>query len=67
MVYGHFKYLSGRIAAGTVLRDKTLKNAINAKYDGYQRDLSSLVYRFIDKKFASGDAGGAVKNEFIQK
>ena len=42
MVYGHFKYLSGRITADTVLRHKTFQNTINAKYDGYQKDLSSM-------------------------
>ena len=27
----------------------------NPKYDGYQRGLSSMVYKFFDKKSAGGD------------
>ena len=34
----------------------------NPKYDGYQRGLASMAYKFFDKK----TAGGAVKNEIVQ-
>ena len=34
----------------------------NPRYDGYQRGLASMVYKFFDKK----TAGGAVKNEIMQ-
>ena len=33
-----------------VLRDKAFKIAIDPKYDGYQRRLASLIYKFFDKK-----------------
>ena len=33
-----------------VLRDKAFEIASNPKYDGYQRGLASMVYKFFDKK-----------------
>ena len=33
-----------------ILRDKTFNIAKNPKYDGYQRGLASMVYKFFDKK-----------------
>ena len=35
-----------------VLRDKAFDIAKNSKYDGYQRRLASMVYKFFDKKSA---------------
>ena len=32
------------------MRDKALNIAKNPKYDGYQRELVSIVYKFVDKK-----------------
>ena len=40
----------GRTASDKVLRDKAFNIAKNPKYDGYQRGLSSMVYKFFDKK-----------------
>ena len=34
------------------MRDKAFKIASNQKYDGYQRGLTSMVYKFFDKKFS---------------
>ena len=39
-----------RTAADNVLRDKGFNNAKDPKYDGYQRGLASMVYKFFDKK-----------------
>ena len=50
MAYGDFKDLKKRIAADKILRDKALNIAKNPKYDGYQRGLASMVYKFFDKK-----------------
>ena len=33
-----------------VLRNKAFKIASDPKYDGYQRGLASMVYKFFDKK-----------------
>ena len=50
MAYGDFKNLAKRTAADKVLRDKAFKIASDQKYDGYQRGLASMVYKFFDKK-----------------
>ena len=53
MAYGDFKDLARRTASDKVLRDKAFNIAKNSKYDGYQRGLASMVYKFFDKKSAS--------------
>ena len=50
MAYGDFKYSAKRTEASKVLRDKAFKIASDQKYDGYQRGLASIVYKFFDKK-----------------
>ena len=50
MAYGVFKDLAKRTAADKVLRDKVFKIASDQKYDGYQRGLALMVYKFFDKK-----------------
>ena len=49
MAYGDFKDLA-RMASHKILRDKAFNIAKNLKYDGYQRGLASMVYKFFDKK-----------------
>ena len=58
MAYGDFKYLARRTASDKILRDKAFNIAKNPRYDGYQRGLASMVYKFFDKK----SAGGVVNN-----
>ena len=50
MAYGDFKDLKRRTASNKVIKDKAFNIAKNPKYDGYQRGLASLVYKFFDKK-----------------
>ena len=50
MAYADFKDLERRTASDKVLRDKAFNIAKNPKYDGYQRGLASMVYKFFDKK-----------------
>ena len=50
MAYGDFKDLAKITFADKALRDKAFKIAIDQKYDGYQRGLASMVYKFFDKK-----------------
>ena len=50
MAYGDFKNLANRTDADKVLRDKAFNIAKNLKYDGYQRGLASMVYKFFDNK-----------------
>ena len=50
MAYGDFKDLARRSAADKFLRDKAFNIAEDPKYDGYQRGLASIVYKFFNKK-----------------
>ena len=43
MAYRDFKDLAKRTAADKFLRDKTFNIAKDPKYDGYQRELASIV------------------------
>ena len=64
MAYGDFKDLAKRTFADKVLKDKAFKIANDQKYDGYQRGLASIVYKFFDKK--SRVSGIANNKENIQ-
>ena len=50
MAYSKAKDLVRRSQSDKILRDKAFNIAIDPKYDGYQRGLASMVYRFFDKK-----------------
>ena len=63
MVYGDFKEFAKRTRADKVLRDKAFKIASDQKYDGYQRGLASMVYKFFDKK---SEGSGIINKENIQ-
>ena len=62
MAYGDFKDLERRTASDKVLRDKAFNIAKNSKYDGYQRELASMVYKFFDKKSKESGVNIKVKN-----
>ena len=62
MDYGDFKDLAKRTAADKVLRNKAFRIASDQKYDGYQRGLAYMVYKFFDKK----SKGTANNKENIQ-
>ena len=55
MAYGKAKYLVRRTQSDKVLRDKTFKIASDPKFDGYQRGLASMVYKFFGKKSSEGN------------
>ena len=65
LAYGKSITLGKRTRAYKVLRDKAFKIASDPKYDGYQRELASMVYKFFDKKSASlnKSSGSCVVNE----
>ena len=50
MAYGKYKDLKRRTESDKVLKDKAFAIASNPKYDGYQRALASMAYKFFDKK-----------------
>ena len=59
--YADHKDLINRTEAYKVLRDKAYDIASNPKYDGYQRGLASMVYKFFDKK-STGSGFKKLKN-----
>ena len=59
--YAGHKDLINRTKADKVLRDKAYDITSNPKYDGYQRGLASMVYRFFDKK-STGSGFKKLKN-----
>ena len=63
MVYAYFKDLAKRTPSDKFLRDKAFNIAKNPKYDGYQRGLASMVYKFFDKK---SKGSGVANNEIKQ-
>ena len=48
--YSDSKDLTKRIVADKILKDRAFNIAKDTKYDGYQRGLASMVYKFFDKK-----------------
>ena len=50
MAYGDFKDLTKRTAADKFFKNEAFNIAKDPKYDGYQRGLASMVYKFFDKK-----------------
>ena len=48
--YADNKDLINRTKADKVLRDKAYDIASNPEYDGYQKGLASMVYKYFDKK-----------------
>ena len=65
MAYGKTKDLAKRTQSDKVLKDKAFKIASDPKYDGYQRRLASMVYKFFDKKSTSLNkfSGSGIANE----
>ena len=68
MTYGKAKDLVRRTQSDKALKDKTLKITSNSKYDGYQRELPSMVYKFCDSKSSeigiTNEANYQLANEF---
>ena len=61
MAYGKAEDLLRRTQSEKILRNKAFKIASDPKYDGYQRGLAPMVYKFFDKK----SSGSGIINEAI--
>ena len=59
MAYGKSKDLIKRTQSDKILKDKAFKIMSDPKYDGYQRGLELMVYKFFDKK----SSGSGIVNE----
>ena len=55
MAYGKYKGFERRTQSDKVLKGKAFGIANNPKYNGYQRGLASIVYKFFDKKSKGTD------------
>ena len=64
MAYAKSKDLAKRTQSDKVLRDKAFKIASDPKYDGYQRGLASVVYKFFDKKSSGNGGDTSLANKF---
>ena len=65
IAYGKSKNLVERTQSDKVLKDQAFKITSDPKYDGYQRELGSIVYKFFDKKSAllNKSSGRGIANE----
>ena len=63
MAYGKSKDLTKRTQSDKVLKDKAFKIASDPKYDGYQRGLASMVYKFFDKKSSGSGVAASLANK----
>ena len=50
MAYNSYKTLARTAASKKILRDKASQIASDPEHDGYQREIASLIYYFINKK-----------------
>ena len=52
--YSYSKDVAKRTVSVKILKDRAYEIAKNPKYDGYQRALTSMIYKFFDKKSRIG-------------
>ena len=61
--YSDGKDLTKRTVADKILKNKAFDIAKDSKYDGYQRGLASMVYKFFDSKVSGSGAKLIPQNE----
>ena len=61
--YSDSKDLTKRTVADKILKNKAFDIAQDPKYDGYQRGLASMVYKFFDSKVSGSGAKLTLQNE----
>ena len=64
MAYGGFRGLARRAVSDKILRGKAFNIAKNSKYDGYKRELASMVYKFFHKKYACEQLDKSIIRKF---
>ena len=65
--YADHKDLINRTKSDIVLRDQAYDIASNPEYDGYQRGLASMVYKFFDKKSMGSGTAKPTSLERVEK
>ena len=63
MARGKYRDLTKKSQSDKVLRDKAFKIASNPEYDGYQRGLAFMVFKFFNRKSASGSGVATLANK----
>ena len=63
MTNGKYKDLTDRTESDKVLRHKAFKIASNPKYNGHERGLASMAYKFFNKK----STGSGIKSMSNQR
>ena len=65
IAYGKSKNLVKRTQSDKFLKDKAFKITSDPKYDDYQREVGSIIYKFFDKKSAllNKSSGRGIANE----
>ena len=63
--YSDSKDLTKRTVADKILNNKAFDIAKDPKYDGYQRGLGSMVYKFFDSKVSGSGAKLIPENELL--
>ena len=61
--YSDSKDLTKKTAGDKVLKDTAFNIAKDSKYDGHQRSLASMVYKFFDKKSRGSGIKSILQNE----
>ena len=64
---GKSKILLKRTQSDKILKDKAFKIASNPKYEGYQRGLASMFYKFFDKKSKGSGIVTSLANKSANK
>ena len=64
--YSDSKDLIKKTQSDKILRDKAFNIAKNPKYDGYQRGLVSMIYKFFDKKSRGSGINKENKENFFK-
>ena len=62
-IFSDSKDLTKRTGADKILKNKAFDIAKDPKYDGYQRGLASMVYKFFDSKVSGIGAKLTLQNE----
>ena len=60
--YSDSKDLTKRTVADKILRNRVFNIVKDPKYDGYQRELASMVYKLFDKKSEGSGAKHVILN-----
>ena len=64
MVYNKFKDLEKRTQSDKVFKNIALKRTSNPKYNGYEKALVNMAYKFFDKK---SKGAGLKENQQLAK